>query len=108
MAFDDRRIVATALARLRGKLTYRPLVFELLTEEFTLLQLQRVVEALAGMRVHKQNFRRMIMHAALVEATGRTLPMMRGRPAELYRFRREVTRIRSDVGLGLPTARPAD
>ncbi len=108
MAWDDRRIVATALARVRGKLAYRPLVFELLAEEFTLLQLQRVVEALAGMRVHKQNFRRMIMHAALVEATGRTQPTARGRPAELYRFRRDVMRIRSHLGVGLPSVRSAD
>jgi hypothetical protein len=108
MASDDRRIIATALARLRGKLAYRPLVFELLAEEFTLFQLQQVVEALVGMRLHKQNFRRMVMHAALVEATGRTQPTSRGRPAELYRFRRDVTRIRSDVGIGLPMTRVAD
>ena len=108
MAGDDRRIVATALARLRGKLAYRPLVFELLTEEFTLFQLQQVVEALAGMRLHKQNFRRMVMHAALVEATGRTQVTSRGRPAELYRFRRDVTRVRSAVGVGLPMIRLAD
>jgi hypothetical protein len=108
MAADDRRIVATALARLRGKLAYRPLVFELLAEEFTLFQLQQVVEALVGMRLHKQNFRRMVMHAALVEATGRTQPAGRGRPAELYRFRRDVVRIRSDVGIGLPMIRAAD
>lgn len=108
MACDDRRIVAAALARLRGKLAYRPLVFELLAEEFTLFQLQQVVEALVGMRLHKQNFRRMVMHAALVEATGRTQPTSRGRPAELYRFRRDVTRIRSDVGIGLPMTRAAD
>ncbi|MFO1152215.1 MAG: hypothetical protein U1E42_00925 [Rhodospirillales bacterium] len=108
MACDDRRIVATALARLRGKLAYRPLVFELLAEEFTLFQLQQVVEALAGMRLHKQNFRRMIMHAALVEATGRTQPTARGRPAELYRFSRDVMRTRSGVGLGLPTIRASE
>ncbi len=108
MAYDDRRIVATALARLRGKLAYRPLVFELLAEEFTLFQLQQVVEALAGIRLHKQNFRRTVMHAALVEATGRTQVTNRGRPAELYRFRRDVTRIRSAVGIGLPAVRAAD
>jgi hypothetical protein len=108
MRGDDRRIIATALARLRGKLAYRPLVFELLPVEFTLFQLQHVVEALAGMRLHKQNFRRMVMHAALVEATGRTLAMPRGRPAELYRFRRDIMRARSAVGIGLPSARLAD
>jgi hypothetical protein len=107
MAGDDRRIIAAALARLRGKLAYRPLVFDLLPAEFTLLQLQRVVEALAGLRLHKQNFRRMVMHAELVEATGRTEATSRGRPAELYRFRRDITRVRSVVGVGLTPARPA-
>ena len=48
MALDHRRLLATALGRLRGKLKYRPVVFELLPATFTLLRLQRVVEALAG------------------------------------------------------------
>lgn len=102
---DDRRILAAALARLRGKLAYRPVVFELLPAEFTLFQLQRVVEALAGMRLHKQNFRRMLMQAGIVEATGQTQATGRGRPAELYRFRRDATRARAVVGIGLPATR---
>ncbi len=52
MALDHRRILATALGRLRDKIKYRPVVFELLPPTFTLLQLQRVVEALAGVRLH--------------------------------------------------------
>ncbi len=60
MALDHRRMVATALGRLRGKIKYRPVVFELLPATFTLFQLQRVVEALAGVRLHKQNFRRLV------------------------------------------------
>ena len=54
MALDHRRILATALGRLRGKLKYRPVVFELLPSAFTLFQLQRVVEALAGVRLHRR------------------------------------------------------
>ena len=65
LAADHRRIVATALGRLRGKLKYRPVVFELLPETFTLLQLQRTVEALTGMRLHKQNFRRLVENGRL-------------------------------------------
>lgn len=105
---DDRRILAAALARLRGKLAYRPVVFELLPAEFTLFQLQRVVEALAGMQLHKQNFRRMLAQAGIVEATGRTLTIGRGRPAELYRFRRDATRARAVIGIGLPATRAAE
>src|SRR5213592_4948627 len=82
MALDHRRILATALGRLRGKLKYRPVVFELLPPTFTLLQLQRVVEALAGVRLHKQNFRRLVETGGLVEGTGQQHAETGGRPAE--------------------------
>ena len=102
LSSDHRRILATALGRLRGKLAYRPVVFELLPGEFTLLQLQRVVEALSGARLHKQNFRRLVANAELVEPIGRTSTIGKGRPAELFRFRREVLREKQTVGLSRP------
>lgn len=102
MTLDHRRILATALARVRGKLSYRPVVFELLPEQFTLWDLQRVVEALAGVRLHKQNFRRLVDRAGLVEPTGVFAHHTRGRPAELFRFRREVLRERPAPGVRLP------
>lgn len=102
LALDHRRILATALGRLRGKLKYRPLVFELLPETFTLLHLQRTVETLAGVRLHKQNFRRLVERGGLVEGTGRVEPATGGRPAELFRFRREVQHERPAPGVGLP------
>lgn len=105
MALDHRRILATALGRLRGKLKYRPVIFELLPPTFTLLQLQRVVEALAGVRLHKQNFRRLVEHGGLVEGTGRLELQTGGRPAELFGFRREVLRERPAPGVGLPGMR---
>jgi hypothetical protein len=106
LALDHRRIVATGLARMRGKLKYRPLVFELLPPTFTLLQLQRVVEALAGIRLHKQNFRRLVAGARLVEGTGTVQSGTPGRPAELFRFRRDVVRERQGPGVRLPAAAP--
>ena len=102
LALDHRRILATALGRLRGKLKYRPLVFELLPDTFTLFQLQRTVEALVGVRLHKQNFRRLVERGALVEGTGQLEPDTGGRPAELFRFRREVLHERPAPGVGLP------
>jgi hypothetical protein len=102
MQGDHRRIVATALGRLRGKLTYRPVVFELLPDEFTLLELQTTVEALAGVRLHKQNFRRLVERNRLVEGTGRRAGSTGGRPAELFRFRPEVILERPRPGLGVP------
>jgi len=105
MALDHRRILATALGRLRGKLKYRPVVFELLPPEFTLLQLQRVVEALSGVRLHKQNFRRLVISGKLVESTGRREAHTGGRPAELFQFRRDVWRERLAPGVGIPALR---
>jgi hypothetical protein len=105
MAFDHRRMLATALGRLRGKLKYRPVVFELLPATFTLLQLQRVVEALAGIELHKQNLRRLVEKGGLVEGTGHFESQTGGRPAELFRFRREVLRERRAPGVGLPGVR---
>jgi len=105
---DHRRILATALGRLRGKLAYRPVVFELLPGEFTLLQLQRVAEALSGAKLHKQNFRRLVSNADLVEPIGRTMAVGRGRPAELFRFRREVLGEKLTVGLSRPIMRSHD
>jgi hypothetical protein len=105
MALDHRRILATALGRLRGKLKYRPVVFELLPSTFTLFQLQRVVEALAGVRLHKQNLRRLVETGGLVEGTGHFDQKTGGRPAELFRFRRDVLRERPAPGVGLPGIR---
>jgi len=101
MRFDHRRILATAIARLRGKLKYRPVVFELMPPEFTLTELQRTVEAISGRRLHKQNFRRLVEAAALVEPTGETSTATGGRPAALFRFRREVVQERPSPGLRL-------
>ena len=105
MLYDHRRILATAIARLRGKLKYRPVVFELMAPSFTLLELQRTVEALAGLKLHKQNFRRLVAEQGLVEGTEKFSAAARGRPAELFRFRREVLRERPAPGLRLGTRR---
>jgi hypothetical protein len=105
MAFDHRRILATALGRLRGKLKYRPVVFELLPPEFTLYDLQRTVEAISGTLLHKQNFRRLVEQGGLVEATGNVSTATGGRPAKLYRFRREVVLERPAPGLRVKPGR---
>lgn len=103
MVHDHRRILATGLARLRSTLQYRPLIFELLPEEFTLGHLQATVEALAGRQVHKPNFRRLVLQQAeLVEPTGRTSKETGGRPARLYSYRRAVHAERRHVGTKLP------
>ncbi len=105
MQFDHRRILATAISRLRAKLKYRPVVFELMPDTFTLFELQRTSEALLGLHVHKQNFRRLVEKAGLVERTGRMSTLTGGRPAELFRFRREIFNERPAPGLRLAPSR---
>lgn len=102
MAVDHRRIAATALGRIRGKLTYRPVVFELLPATFRLRELQSTVEALAGVELHTQNFRRLVERSGLVEGTGQRTSGTAGRPAELFRFRPSVQLERPRPGVGLP------
>jgi hypothetical protein len=105
MSGDHRRILATGIARLRAKIKYRPVVFELMPQRFTLLQLQRTVEALAGRLVHKQNFRRLIEQQELVEEAGGTASDSAGRPAKLFRFRHAVLAERAVAGTKLPLAK---
>lgn len=90
MQADHRRILATAIGRTRAKIKYRPVVFELMPDEFTLYELQKTVEAILGPHLHKQNFRRLVEGAGLVEPTGDVKTRTGGRPAKLFRFRREV------------------
>jgi hypothetical protein len=105
MVSDHRRILATGLARLRGKIKYRPVVFELAPPAFTLSALQRIVEAISGVALHKQNFRRMVERTGLVEGIGRFDEETGGRPAELFRFRREAMAAQPASGLSLPMLR---
>ena len=105
MIGDHRRILATGIARVRAKIKYNPVVFELMPPAFTLLQLQRCVEAISGLNVHKPNFRRLIEQQQLVEETGETVSDTGGRPAKAYRFRAAVREERAAAGTKLPLAR---
>lgn len=102
-----RRLVAAGLGRLRGKIRYRPVVFELLPLEFTLFELQRTVEAVLGPTLHKQNFRRLVEGTGLVEPTGDMRNNTGGRPAKTFRFRREVLLERPAPGVHVRAGRAA-
>ncbi len=105
MASDHRRILATAIGRLRGKIKYRPVVFELMPQRFTLSALQHVTEAVLGRALHKQNFRRALERTGLVEGTGQMQAQTGGRPAELHRFKRELLRRTAAGGVSTPSQR---
>lgn len=102
MTSDHRRILATAIGRLRGKLKYRPVIFELMPAEFTLLALQKSVEAIVGFDLHKQNFRRSVVEAGLVVKTGATVQQQSGRPAALFRAAPSLRADGAAHGLAIP------
>ncbi len=88
LAFDHAEILGMAVKRLRGKLDYTPIGFQLLPERFTLLELQRVHETVLGHPLNKDSFRRRMLASGLLEATGQSEKDVDHRPAELYRFAR--------------------
>jgi 8-oxo-dGTP diphosphatase len=87
VGFDHAEIVGMAVKRLRGKLSYAPIGYQLLSERFTLLELQCVHEVILGRELNKDSFRRKMLASGELEATGRRELDVGHRPAELYRFR---------------------
>ena len=108
MISDHRRMLATAIGRLRGKLKYRPVIFEMTPPQFTLLALQRTVEAIVGFEFHKQNFRRSVEKSGFITPTGETSQDAGGRPAARFRVDREGLRDRAATGLTIPRMRRID
>ena len=89
LAFDHDRILETALERLRGKLAYTAIGFELLPKKFTLSQLQRVYEAILGEPLDKRNFRKRVDALGVVKPLNETvIAGGAGRPAQLFSFRK--------------------
>jgi 8-oxo-dGTP diphosphatase len=86
LAFDHARILDYALTRLRYKLEYTAVGFQLLPPTFTLSELQRAYQVILGVQLDKRNFRRKILEAQVIEETG-DYRAGEGRPAMLYRFR---------------------
>ena len=105
MISDHRRILATAIGRLRGKIRYRPVVFDLAPPQFTLLQLQHITEATLGFRFHKQNFRRSVEKSGFIKRTNKTTSEFGGRPAALFRTSQTGLRDLATTGLTLPRFR---
>ncbi len=86
LAFDHADILGAAVKRIRGKLDYSPIGFQLLADTFTLLDLQRVHETVLGRPLNKDSFRRRMLASGQLEATGEMESDVDHRPAELYRF----------------------
>jgi 8-oxo-dGTP diphosphatase len=86
LAFDHARILETAVERLKGKVRYQPIGFELLPPKFTLSQLQHLYEAVLGTELDKRNFRKKVLSFDLLVALKETQMVGRHRPAQLFRF----------------------
>ncbi len=86
LAFDHARILETAIERLKGKVRYQPIGFELLPPKFTLSQLQHLYEAVLGTELDKRNFRKKVLSFDLLVALKETQMLGRHRPAQLFEF----------------------
>ena len=91
LAFDHADVLGTTVQRLRGKIDYAPVGFELLPPQFTLLDLLEVHQAVQGRELNKDSFRRRMLASGLLAATGRLRSDGAWRPAALYRFRHAGT-----------------
>lgn len=88
LAFDHDRIISDAVERLRGKVSYRPIGFELLPELFTLSSLQRLYEIILDTEIDKRNFRKKVQSLEVLEETDQIEKDVSHRAARLYRFDR--------------------
>lgn len=86
LAFDHADILKTALSRLKGKVRYQPIGFELLPPKFTLSQLQHLYEAVLETELDKRNFRKKVLGFGLLVPLKETQMVGRHRPAQLFRF----------------------
>jgi hypothetical protein len=102
---DHARVLASAIGELRRSVKCEPVIFELMPDVFTLFELQKTVEAILGPHLHKQNFRRLVEGGGLVEPTGEHRLHTGGRPARLYRFRRDVLLERLAPGVRIKAGR---
>lgn len=89
LAFDHERVLDVALERLRGKVVYQPIGFELLPQKFTLSQLQRMYEVILEKALDKRNFRKKILAMGLLEELDEVEQDVAHRAARLYRFDRK-------------------
>lgn len=90
LAFDHEEIIDYALTRLRYKLEYTTVGFELLPDQFTLTELQQAYELILGETLDKRNFRSKIISANILEESGKMKQEGKGRPAKLYQYRQDA------------------
>lgn len=98
LAFDHKKIIECAIERLRGKLRYQPIGFELLPPKFTLSELQWLYERILEQEIDKRNFRKKLLGLGILKETGEFQQDVAHRAAKLYRFDRKRYRTHSKEG----------
>lgn len=86
LGFDHKAITQTAFTRLKAKLTYQPIGFELLPRQFTLTELQQLYECIWQTPLDKRNFRKRILESGILSATGLKKTGLKNRAPELFEF----------------------
>jgi 8-oxo-dGTP diphosphatase len=89
LAFDHRKIIDAAIKRLRGKITYEPVGFELLDKEFPFSDLEKLYQTLLDQKIDRRNFKKKIMSLEILEETETVIQRKSGRPARLYKFNKK-------------------
>lgn len=89
LAFDHKHIIDSAIKRLRGKIVYEPIGFELLDKEFPFSDLEKLYQVLLDNDLDRRNFKKRIMALGFLEEVNKTLQRKAGRPAKLYRFNKK-------------------
>jgi 8-oxo-dGTP diphosphatase len=95
MAFDHREVVDYAVRRLRSKVGYSSVGFQLLPSEFTISELQHVYEAVLGLSINRGNFWRRVVDRGVIEQTGKERSV-RGKKAYLFRFTQQAFGLREE------------
>lgn len=102
LGFDHGIILKTALRRLRSKILYFPVGFELLNDLFTMTELHNLYECILGVRLDRRNFRRKILDSEYIIKTDMQREGMQNRPADLYRFNKKLKRNNFQLNIHIP------
>jgi len=89
LAFDHKKIIDAAIKRLRGKITYEPVGFELLDKEFPFSDLEKLYQTLLDQEIDRRNFKKKIISLGILEELDETIQRKSGRPARLFKFNKK-------------------
>jgi 8-oxo-dGTP diphosphatase len=89
LAFDHKKIIDVAIKRLRGKITYEPVGFELLEKEFPFSDLEKLYQTLLDQEIDRRNFKKKIISLGILEELDETIQRKAGRPARLFKFNKK-------------------